>query len=297
MQHSWDHIRTFQAVADHGSLLAASRHLGLTQPTVGRHIDLLEERLGFPLFTRGRDGMQLTDKGADLVAMAGEMLCNATQFDRVASGLEERIKGTIRLSANEILGGLLLPGLIAEFMAEHPMIEIEIEVSNEASNLLSRDADIAVRMFRPTQNDLVVRKVRDIPLGLFGHKSYFTRRPAPEALEDLRVHVLLGQDRNPSLITAYRAIGLDTEPGSYQFRCDSNIATISAIRAGIGIGPLHKGMAALWPDMVQVLPEVEVPSLELWLACHADVRHNKRIRLVMDFLADRLREPYAACLF
>ena len=92
MHLSWDHIRTFHAVAQHGSLLAASRHLGLTQPTVGRHIDLLEERLGFPLFTRGREGMQLTDKGSDLVAMAGEMLGRATDFERVASGLEERIE-------------------------------------------------------------------------------------------------------------------------------------------------------------------------------------------------------------
>ena len=294
MQFSWDHIRTFQAVAQHGSLLAASRHLGLTQPTVGRHIDLLEETLGFPLFTRGREGVRLTDKGADLVASAAEMLGTATQFGRVASGLEERIEGTIRISANEILGALLLPGLIARFMVEHPNIEIEIDVSNEASNLLQRDADIAVRMFRPTQNDLVARKVREVPLGLFAHRTYLDRHPAPRSIADLAEHVLLGQDRNPSLIAAYGAFGLKLETRSFQFRCDNNIATINAIRAGIGIGPLHLGMAAGWPDVVQVLPDLAIPSLELWLACHADVRHNKRIRLLMDYLARELREPYAA---
>jgi len=296
MQNSWDHIRTFQAVATHGSLLAASRHLGLTQPTVGRHIDLLEERLGFPLFIRGRDGMQLTDKGADLVATAGEMLGQATDFERVASGLEERIEGTIRISANEIVGGLLLPGFIAELMGTHPMIEIEIEVSNAASNLLRRDADIAVRMFRPKQNDLVARKIRDVPLGLFAHESYLARHPAPRSVDDLTAHVLLGQDRNPSLLAAYAAVGLKLEPGDFQFRCDNNIATISAIRAGMGIGPLHMGMAAQWPDVVQVLPDLDVPSLELWLACHGDVRHNKRIRLVMDFLGEKLKEPYSGSL-
>ena len=185
MQFSWDHIRTFHAVANQGSLLAASRHLGLTQPTVGRHIDLLEERLGFRLFTRGREGMRLTEKGADLVATASEMLGTAADFERVASGLEERIEGTIRISANEIVGALLLPGLVAEFMAEHPMIEIEVEVSNEATNLLQRDADIAVRMFRPTQNDLVARKIRDLPLGLYAHKSYLERHPNPRTVDDL----------------------------------------------------------------------------------------------------------------
>ncbi|MCP4384574.1 MAG: LysR family transcriptional regulator [Hyphomicrobiales bacterium] len=294
MHFSWDHIRTFHAVAKHGSLLAASRHLDLTQPTVGRHIDLLEDRLGFTLFTRGREGMRLTDKGADLVATAGEMLGTAADFERVASGLEERIEGTIRISANEIVGALLLPGMVAEFMAENPMIEIEIEVSNEVTNLLQRDADIAIRMFRPTQNDLVARKVRDLPLGLFAHESYLGRHPEPESVDDLAAHVLVGQDRNPSLIAAYGAFGLALAPDGFQFRCDNNIASINAVRAGIGIGPLHVGMASRWPDVVQVLPDLPVPSLELWLACHADVRHNKRIRMVMDFLAQRMKAPYDA---
>lgn len=292
MAMSWDHIRTFHAVAQHGSLLAASRHLGLTQPTVGRHIDLLEDQLGFALFTRGRDGMRLTDKGADLVVTANEMLDSATAFGRVASGLEERIEGTIRVSANEILGALVLPGLVAGFMVDHPMIEIEIEVSNEATNLLQRDADIAIRMFRPTQNDLVARKIHDVPLGLFAHESYFERHAAPKSVDDLKTHVLLGQDRDPSLVEAYRALGLDLGSGDFQFRCDNNIATISAIRAGIGIGPLHIGMAERWPDVFRVLPDLPIPSLELWLACHADVRHNRRIRLLMDFLAESLRKPY-----
>ena len=296
MQFSWDHIRTFHSVASHGSLLAASRHLGLTQPTVGRHIDLLEERLGFTLFMRGREGMRLTDKGSDLVATAGEMLGTAADFERAASGLEERIEGTIRVSANEILGALLLPGLIAEYMAEHPMIEIEIEVSNEITNLLQRDADIAVRMFRPTQNDLVARKIIDVPLGLFAHRSYLERHTAPQSIDDLDQHVLLGQDRNPSLMNAYNALGMSLTPNSFQFRTDNNIATINAIRAGIGIGPLHVGMAELWPEVVQVLPDLPVPSLELWLACHADVRHNKRIRMVMDFLAKRMKSPYEGFL-
>jgi DNA-binding transcriptional LysR family regulator len=293
MPLSWDHIRTFHAVSHHGSLMAASRQLGLTQPTVGRHIDLLEEQLGFALFIRSRVGMRLTEKGVDLVATASEMLGTATAFERVASGLEERIEGTIRISANEILGALILPGIIAGFMADHPMIEIEIDVSNDVANLLQRDADIAVRMFRPTQNDLVARKIREAPLGLFAHESYLRRHPAPVDAADLREHILLGQDRNPSLIEAYRSIGLDLAPGDFQFRSDSNISTINAIRAGIGIGPLHLCIADLWPDVVQVLPDLPVPSLEFWLACHADVRHNKRIRLVMDFLAERLKVPHS----
>ena len=238
--------------------------------------------------------MRLTDKGSDLVASAGEMLGTAASFERVASGLEERMEGTIRISANEIVGALLLPGMIADFMVEHPMIEMEIVVSNDVTNLLQRDADVAIRMFRPKQNDLVARKIMDLPMGLYAHQSYIDRHPAPRSVDDLNAHVLLGQDRNPSLLAAYQSLGMSLTVGSFQFRTDNNIATINAVRAGIGIGPLHEGMARLWPDMVRVLPDLQVPPLELWLACHADVRHNRRIRLVLDFLADRLKSPYAS---
>lgn len=292
MPYSLDHIRTFAAVADQGSLLAASRQLGLTQPTAGRHIDLLEAHLGFPLFTRGREGMTLTPKGADLFGRAAEMMERAEAFDRAASGLEEQIGGTIRISANEILGALLLPALIADFMRDHPEIEVELEVSNAATNLLRRDADIAIRMFCPTQNDLIARKVREVPMGLFAHANYLAARDVPQTLEDLKAHVLIGEDRSQSLIAAFRAMGVEVLPAQFQFRCDSNVACLHAVRAGIGIGPLHIEMAARWPDVRQVLPDLAIPPLELWLASHADLKTNRRIRLVMDYLGERLASPY-----
>ncbi len=291
-----DHIRTFHAVAQHGSLLAASRHLGMTQPTVGRHIDLLEDALGLRLFSRGREGMRLTPKGADLLSAAGDMMETATEFERVAAGLEEQVAGTVRISANEIFGSLLLPSLLRPFISDHPEIEVELDVSNQVSNLLQRDADIAIRLFRPTQNDLVARKIADIPLGLFAHETYLARQGTPTSIGDLKAHVLIGQDRATGLINAYAATGVALQPHDFGFRCDNDVAEINAVRAGIGIGPLHLGMAARWPDVRQVLADIAVPPLELWLACHADVRHNKRIRVVMDFLAEALKSPYAAAL-
>lgn len=236
--------------------------------------------------------MRLTEKGTDLVTAAGELMESATEFERMAAGLEEKIEGVVRLSANQIFGTLLLPGIIAGFMVEHPEIEVEIDVSNDVSNLLQRDADIAIRLFRPTQNDLVARKVTELPMGLFAHESYLARNPAPKTVDDLRHHVLLGQDRNSSLIGAYRAAGLELSPTDFAFRCDNDVAEINAVRAGIGIGPLHVGMAKNWPSVVQVLPKLPLHTFELWLACHTDLRHNKRIRLLMDYLAAKLRMPY-----
>eukprot|EP00439_Symbiodinium_sp_Y106_P089103 s1_g1639.t1 len=291
-----DHIRSFHAVAEHGSLLAASRHLGLTQPTVGRHIDLLEEALGLRLFTRGREGMRLTSKGTDLLSAADDMMDTATEFERVAAGLEEQIEGTVRISANEIFGSLLLPGLLGPLMSAHPEIEVELDVSNQASNLLKRDADIAIRLFRPTQNDLIARKIADIPLGLFAHQSYLERHGTPKTISDLHGHVLIGQDRNTGLINAYAAAGAALQPHDFGFRCDNDVAEINAVRAAMGIGPLQLGMASRWPEIEQVLSDIPVPALELWLACHADVQYNKRIRFVMDFLAEALKSPYASAL-
>ncbi len=294
MRASLDHIRSFHAVATQGSLLAAARQLGLTQPTVGRHIDLLEETLGMTLFLRGRDGMRLTEKGGDLVETAATMLDAAVAFERRAAGHEDRVDGTIRISANEILGAMLLPGLIADLMADHPGIAVEIDVTNSAANLLRRDADIAIRMFRPTQNDLVARKVTDLPMGLFAHQRYLDRHPAPAAPADLKGHVLIGLDRDPGLVNAYAASGITVAPEDFLFRSDSNIAGIQAVRAGIGIGPLHVGMAANWPNLVQILPDLPIAPLPVWLACHASLRHATRVRIVLDALAERLKSPYAA---
>ena len=292
MQFSWDHIRSFQAVAETGSLSAASRKLGLTQPTLGRHIDLLEDTLKVPLFVRGRDGMRLTDKGADLIATAAEMTASALEFERRAAGLDEAVTGTVRISANEVFGVLLLPPQLADFQRQNPGIDVELVVDNAAANLNRRDADIAIRMFRPTQNDLIARKITDLPLGLFAHDRYLDRHGTPETLDDLKQHNVIGFDRDPSLIEAAGAMGLTVTAGDFSLRSDSILAQFNAIRAGAGIGVAHLGLAARWPQVHQVLAQAPLPDLPLWLACHADIRFNARVRLMMDFLAARLRTPY-----
>ena len=292
MRFSWDLIRSFQAVAETGSLSAAARQLSLTQPTVGRHIDLLEAELKMPLFRRGREGMKLTSKGEDLIGAAQKVGETATTFERLAAGLDEDISGTIRVSANEIFGVMILPERFSTFIEQNPGIDVELVVSNDASNLLQRDADIAVRMFRPTQNDLVARKITDLSLGLYAHLDYFVKREVPNTLADLHDHIFIGFDRDTSLIGVADRLGKKFTPGDFKFRTDNILAHIEAIRAGLGIGVTHQGLAERWDDIQRVLPNVELPSLELWIACHGDVRYNKRIRLMMDFLAESLKNPY-----
>jgi DNA-binding transcriptional LysR family regulator len=294
MTISLDWIRSFHAVADTGSLSAAARKLSLTQPTIGRHIDLLEDRLGSALFRRGRDGMALTERGADLVATATEMLASATQFERQAAGFDTDLSGVVRIAANEVLGTLSLPHLLTDLTRTHPDIELELVISNTAANLLRRDADIAIRMFRPVQNDLIARKVTEIPLGFFAHSDYLAERTAPQNLADLRNHVVLGFDRETGMIQAAQALGERFDRADFQIRTDTILAQFEGIKAGLGIGIAHVPLAQNWPGVQQVLTEIPLPKLELWLACHHDVRFNRRVRLVMDYLGQKLKIPYPA---
>lgn len=293
MNLPWDLICTFEAVAETGSLSAASHQLGITQPTVGRHIDLLEDQLHVQLFLRGRSGMRLTAKGADLVSAAKAMKSSATGFARIASGLEEEISGTVRISANDVMGVLILPTLLADFLSAHHGIEIELSISNSASNLLQRDADVAIRMFRPKQNDLVARKVAELPLGFYAHQSYLAAQGRPHDIAALSSHRLIGFDDETAMISVGKTFGIDLAKSDFVFRCDNILAQIHMIRAGLGIGLTHKGLAGHWPQVEPVLEHIELPSLELWMVCHSDVRHNKRIRQIMDFLGKQLRSPYA----
>lgn len=289
----WNLIRSFEAVAETGSLSAAARALGMTQPAVGRHVDLLEEQLRIRLFQRGPDGMRLTAKGADLVPVAREMMASAASFGRIAAGLEVEIGGTVRISANDVIGVEILPSLLAGFQQDHPDIDIELAISNTASNLTQRDADVAVRMFRPKQNDLIARKVAELPMGFFAHHDYLAAFGSPKTPADLSSHRLIGFDHDTLMLDEARAMGLSLAASDFTFRCDNILAQIAALRAGAGIAIAHCGMAAHWPGVEAVLEDFVLPPLELWVVCHSDVRFNPRIRTAMDFLCEKLRRPYA----
>ena len=291
---SLDHIRTFAAVAETGSLSGAARALQLTQPTVGRHIDLLEASLNVSLFTRGRDGMTLTAKGADLVEAAEGMLQEATGFERQAAGMEDQVQGTLRVAVNEVLGVLVLPKLLPDFMDANPDVEVELVIDNAASNLLQRDADIAIRMFRPTQSDLVARKVGEIQLGFYAHQRVLEQAPPPRSLSELKQARVIGFDRDRSMILATEMMGEAFARRDFAVRTDNILAHIEAIRAGLGFGVTHDWLARSWPEVEKVLPDLPIPPLEVWLTCHADVRHNKRVRLMMEFLAENLPKVWAA---
>ncbi|MDX8441707.1 LysR family transcriptional regulator [Mesorhizobium australafricanum] len=288
-EFDWNLIKSFVAVAETGSLSGAARRLAASQPTLGRHIAELEQALGVILFRRGRRGYELTEAGSALYERGRAVSEQANAFSLLALGSVEAIEGTVRIAASEVVAAFVLPQMMARLGEEEPGIEIEIVASNQVENLLRRDADIAIRMVRPAQNELVARKVTDIPLCLCAASSYLDRRGRPEKPADLIDHALIGFDRSDEIIRGFTSFGIPVGRSHFRFRTDNQIVLWEAVRTGNGIGIGQEPLAARDPDLEKLLPGVPLPNLPVWLAMHRDVRTSMRIRRVADFLHEELK--------
>ncbi|MCO5081386.1 MAG: LysR family transcriptional regulator [Rhizobiaceae bacterium] len=286
----WEFWRTFLAVAKTGSLSAAARRLSLTQPTVGRHVDSLEAAVGAPLFTRSQTGLVPTATALALVPHAEAMAASAEALKRTASGEAEAESGVVRLAASEIMGVEVLPSLLAPFRAAHPGVVLEVALSNQQENLLRRDADLAVRMARPTQEALVARRIGQVPIGLYAHRSYAERRRLPANPAEIFEHELIGVDRDAGRLGGLAIAGRPLTPDVFGYRSDSDLAQLAALRAGLGIGVCQVALARRSPDLIPVLPDQIQFHLEMWLVMHEDLRTSRRIRLLFDHLSGALSE-------
>jgi len=280
----WEQIRAFLAVARLGSLSAAARELGVSQPTLTRTIQLLESGTRLNLFKRTTQGLSLTEAGQALMESATHMREAADAFARQAAGMSEELRGDVRVSANEIVGMYLLPPAVAALREQHPGVHIDIVISNRASSLGKREADIALRMFRPPQPDLVARRLPDLPLGFFAHRDYIERHGAPAGIEDFKRHSVIGFDKATDFIDGAARLGYTFARDDFTLRSDNMPAQIALLRAGAGIGALHLGLARHFPELTRILADVPLPPLEFWCVCHRDVQHSARIRAVMQHL-------------
>ncbi|ARP63147.1 LysR family transcriptional regulator [Mesorhizobium sp. WSM1497] len=285
----WNLIKSFVTVAESGSLSAAARKLSASQPTLGRHIGELEQALGVTLFRRGRHGYELTEAGSTLFERGKAVSEQASAFSLLALGSVEAIEGTVRIAASEVVAAYVLPEMTMRLGIEEPGIEVEIVASNQVENLLRRDADIAIRMVKPAQNELMARKVCDIELCACAAKSYLDRRGRPLKPADLVDHDLVGFDRGDEIIRGFTRHGIPVTRSSFRFRADNQIVLWEAVRAGNGIGLGQEPLADRDPLIEKVLPDLPLPVLPVWLAMHRDVRTSVRIRRVVDFLHEELK--------
>jgi DNA-binding transcriptional LysR family regulator len=284
---SWDHYRTLLAVLDEGSLSGAARTLGLTQPTAGRHIEALEQEIGAPLFTRSAGGLAPTEAALALRPHAAAMAAAAEALVRTASGEADAVRGAIRVTASEIVGVEVLPPILTGFREAWPEVAIELALSNRQEDLLRREADIAVRMVRPTQGALLARRVGAAPLRLYAHRRYLEAHGAPKSLREAG-HAAIGFDRDLATMRTLEQAQLPFSREFFALRSDSDLAQLAALRAGFGIGACQAPLARRDPDLVAVLENEFRYDLDVWVAMHEDLKSSRRMRLMFDWLVDGL---------
>ena len=288
----WSLVQTFLAVAETGSLSGAARELSLTQPTAGRHVQTLEQTLGVPLFKRQARGMALTAEGAALLGHARAMRDAAGALSLAAAGGESDLSGTVRVTSSVFVAHHILPAVVAELRETHPEIQIELVASDTSENLLFREADIAVRMYRPTQLDVVAKHLGAVRLGLFAAKSYIQKHGMPTG-EDFMQHDIIGYDRNKMMIERFRDAGMEVDHDFFPVRCDNQTALWELVRAGAGLGFGMERAGREDPLLTQIEAGIDIPTLDVWLAAHEAVRRSPRVDAVWTVLDQRLGEVCA----
>lgn len=284
----WALVRSFLAVLDAGSLMGAARQLGMHQPTLSRHVSELETQLGAPLFERTGRGVTPTALAVALAEGARQMAAGAETLARTVARQRERTTGTVRITTSQVAATWLLPSVIAELRALEPGLQIELVASNQLTNLLRREADIAVRMVRPAQSSLVARRLGEVGLGLYAHEDYLARHGVPRQIADLQHHQLVGFDRDDAILRGFAAQGMSLAREAFAVRTDDQVAYAELVRHGAGLGFLAHYVARPWPGVRQVLPALAVPALPCWLAVHREIRGNPVVRKVYDALARAL---------
>lgn len=279
----WDLFQSLHAVMEAGSLSGGAKLRGLTQPTLGRHIETLERKLGAPLFVRSPRGLQATELALELKPHLLEMSAAAQAALRDASGAADSVLGSIRITASEIVAVEVLPPILTDFREQHPGVVIELMVSNIAEDLSRRVADIAVRMTPPTQGALVARKVGDISLGFFATPEYLARHGTPMSFEDLEGHAVVGFDSAARGISDLPGLNRPVSRETFTFRSDSDLAQLAAVRAGFGVGVCQDAMGRRF-GLTRVMPNVTVFTLTTWVVMHENLKASRRMRLMFDHL-------------
>jgi DNA-binding transcriptional LysR family regulator len=283
----WALVRSFLAVLEAGSLTGAARQTGALQSTLSRHVSDLEAQLHAPLFERTGRGVSPTAAGLAIADSARRMREQARALGAALSAERGSLAGTVRLSVSQAMANFLLPPVLAALHRAEPAIQIELLVSNQISNLLQREADIAVRMVRPRQTGLVARKLGEFAIGAYASQAYLTQAGTPREPASLFEHALVGYDRDRTIEEGFARLGYAAPPELFVLRTDDQVAYALAVAQGMGIGFMADFQARAL-GLVPVLPQLRIPPMPCWLAVHREVRSNKRVRRVFDFLAQAL---------
>ncbi len=290
----WNQARAFLATAEEGSLSAASRALGLTQPTLGRQVAALEAELGVVLFERVGRSLALTPSGLELLEHVRSMADAASQLSLTASGRSLSIAGQVCITATDMTSAFLLPPLLARLRELAPQVHVEVLVSNALQDLRRREADIAIRHARPTHGDLIARLVRVTSAHLYASTAYLDGHGRPQHAGELSALDFIAFEDVDRAVTALNACGLALGPENFGLTTNNGIALLNLVQQGLGISMLPRDIADPLPDLEAILPDSIAYEIPVWLTTHRELHSSRRIRLVYDFLAESLAGEDAA---
>ncbi|WP_299472254.1 LysR family transcriptional regulator [uncultured Roseibium sp.] len=295
----WNQARAFLVTAEEGSLSAAARALGLTQPTLSRQVAALEEALGVTLFERVSKSLILTDAGIELAEHVRAMGEAASRISLTASGQSQQIEGLVTISATDLTAALILPEILRDLRAKAPSIELKILCTNSLSDLRRREADIAIRHIEPDHPDLYARKLREAPARIYAARSYLEKFGRKLSKKDAPGLDFVGYDNNAELVGYLRAFGLDVSEANIKLGSPSGIVAWQYVREGFGLSIMADEIAARCPEIQRAFDDVEPVTFPIWLVTHRELHTSRRIRMVFDHLADGLlkvkREAGAGC--
>ena len=289
VKFDWNKARAFLVTAEEGSLSAAARALGMAQPTLGRQVDGLEQELGIVLFERVGRGLTLTPSGLELLDHVSDMGEAAGRVSMTALGQSQALEGTICISASETYAAVLLPPIIAKLRIMEPGIQVEIVVANHASDLRRREADIAIRNFRPTEPDLIAKKIGDADAVLYATPDYIAKIGNPTKPYDLCHAEFVNMDHGGMMLKGLNTLGLGLTEANFPLLTESYLVMWELVRQGAAIGILDAYIGDADPVVRRVLPDLEPLVFPIWLVAHRELSTSRRIRRVYDFLAEELR--------
>ena len=289
VKFDWNKARAFLVTAEEGSLSAAARALGMAQPTLGRQVDGLEQELGIVLFERVGRGLTLTPSGLELLDHVRDMGEAAGRVSLTALGQSQAIEGKICISASETYAAVLLPPIIAKLRLQEPGIKVEIVVANHASDLRRREADIAIRNFRPTEPDLVAKKLGDAEAVLYATPEYIEKIGNPTKPSDLQRADFVDLDAGGMMIKGLNTLGLGVTKANFPILTENYLVMWELVRQGAGVGILDAYIGDADPTVARVLPDLPSLVFPIWLVAHRELTTSRRIRMVYDFLATELK--------
>jgi len=282
---NWDDVRVFLSVARTGQILAAGRRLGLNHATVARRLTSLEEDLSVKLFERSTSGCILTDKGSRFLPRAEAIEAEVLAAEAEIADDEVSISGTVRIGAPDGFGVAFLAPRLGQLTKKHPDLTVQLVPVPRSFSLSRREADIAITVERPEHGRLIARKLTDYSLGLYASRSYLDTFPPPKALKDLKGHNLIGAVEDLIYSQALNYAADFTKDWPARFEIASALGQTEAVRAGAGIGVLHSFIARSDPNLVRLLPEIEVKRA-YWTVSHESTRPLRPVTAALEFLND-----------